>query len=194
MKVLGLDLSMHTGFALFIDGKLDEFGTLEAQKTFDQYDDYPFNYVNFSRDFTRYLIECLVVRLKPDVIVLEQTVLGRARFSQKKLEFLHCMLLDQLKDLKPQVVYVDVSAWRKQLELKATKEDLKNNRKVCEAKRKGLKKKDLGLTGKVTPKHRSVAFANRVYGLDLKMKDNNASDSICLVTAFLQGVKHCEGK
>jgi hypothetical protein len=194
MKVLGLDLSMHTGFALFIDGKLDEFGTLEAQKTFDQYDNYPFNYVNFSRDFTRYLIECLVIRLKPDVIVLEQTVLGRARFSQKKLEFLHCMLLDQLKDLRPQVIYVDVSAWRKQLELKATKEDLKNNRKVCEAKRKGIKKSELGLTGKITPKHRSVKRVNEKYGLDLKIGQNDTADAINLTEAYLGGARICNGK
>jgi hypothetical protein len=194
MKVLSIDLSTHTGYAFYVNNAFVEYGTLEPQKTFDKYSDYPFSYVNFAEEYVKFVVDSLVVRLQPEVIVIEQTTLGRQRWSQKKLEFLHCVLLLSLREFKGKVVYVDVSAWRQKLDMKATKEDLTNNRKVNAARRKGLKKSDLGLIGKITPKHRAIRYVNEALGLNFRMRDNNTCDAICLILAYLQGVRICDGK
>jgi Holliday junction resolvasome RuvABC endonuclease subunit len=131
------------------------------------------------------LVTKVVQETNPDIIVIEETNLGRNRYSQKILEFLHHDILLWLKCNKNiPVKYVSTSSWRKSLKLFLTKDDKKNNTKVNKANREGLSKKELGLSGKITQKHISVRFVNALFKLEFKLKDNDIADAICLGWAY----------
>lgn len=75
--------------------------------------------------------------------------------------------------------YRDPSHWRKVLGLRLSPEQKKHNRAVSQKKEKGR----IGL------KHLSIEMTNKLFGLDLILKDNNESDSILLSWSFIQDSK-----
>ena len=93
MRILALDLSTHTGWALFEEDVLKEYGLLEMDRLPESYKDhpYPINYVLAAERHSARLYD-LVGRHQPDIIVIEETVPGRETYSQKLLEFLHCKI------------------------------------------------------------------------------------------------------
>lgn len=191
MKILAFDIATKTGFAVFEDRKLVDFGLLTIDKEKHKEGKYPWVFDDISNDLATELI-AKVLLVKPDKIVIEETNGGRARYSIKLLEFFHKAFIRELhpyilKHPECSVSYVSTSDWRKTLQLRATKEDLKNNRKVNEAKRSGLSKKESGVKGKITPKHRSVRYVNETLGLSLKLKDDDIAEAICLGLAFMMG-------
>ena len=132
--------------------------------------------------------------------VIEETNGSRARYTQKILEYIHCLFLDRFFELKnslfdfPQeVIYISTSMWRKAIGIVMSKEDKKNNSKILKAKKEGRSKTDLGIRGKVTTKHLSVRHVNDKFGLNLKLKNNNEADSICLAEAYLAGAVRADG-
>lgn len=192
MKVLGLDISTKTGYSLFEDGQLKSYGLLALGRKVMDCGVYPFCYVN-AADAVVSQIKDKIIETKPDVIVIEQTNKGRNRFHQKILEFIHCKFLTEVRDYKVKVVYINTSEWRKVLGQHATKEDKKNNAKINKAAKQGISKKELGLKGKVTAKHRSVRYVNEKFNLNFKIKDNDITDCISLTEAYLKGAKHDNG-
>jgi hypothetical protein len=188
VRILALDISTQTGIALLEDGILVRNETLSLNKKIKDFGEEPFNYIKFAKTYIK-LITDVIQETWPDQIVIEQTTKSRARMSQKILEFLHCCLLAELTDSKFEVYYLSPSTWRKKLNLVLSKEDKKNNAKVRKAKKGGKTKKELGIKGVITRKHAAVKYCNAFFGLDLKMKDNNAADAALLGLAFYQGAR-----
>jgi hypothetical protein len=200
MKLLSLDVSTKTGFAI-IDTDTEtliEYGKIEAGHL-DEYGPFPRNYSKLAQAASL-MITDLLARTKPDLIVVEQTNLGRARFTQKILEFLHCAFLMTVPESYP-IVYISTSKWRSALQMKLTKEDRQNNTLVNKAKRVAKntstsiqsQKSALGVKGKITWKHLSVKFVNQKFNKEFKQKDNDITDAVCLGMAYLAGAPHCCG-
>lgn len=182
MKVLGLDVSTHTGWAYFVDGKLQNFGLLNVEvEDFNIHQGpekspkYPLNVYKAAEDMALLIVD-KIKELHPDKVVIENTVKGRNRGSQRLLEWIHKALMDHFFELGVDFTYMDPSEWRKVLEMRLSKEDKKNNKTVRQGKKRGI----------IGKKHLSVRFANEFYDLKLKLKDENQADAICLGTAFLK--------
>lgn len=213
MKVLALDLSSKTGWALLSrvdEGKIEliDSGLIELGKTILTFGSYPWCYVDAATQQAKNIAE-LVRTVAPDVVVIEETNKGRNRYSQKFLEFLHLSVLTNIRAYAVErygdtgiffVRYVSSGIWRKALELSLNPDDRRNNSKLSKAKKfafhtgQKLDKATLGVKGRVNKKHLAVRYANATYDLNLKMKDNDIADAICLGTAFLVGASICDGK
>lgn len=210
MKVLALDLSTSTGWAL-LEGEMNQIpkiidtGTIVNDGPVSDFGDFPWSTLRAASAISSRVISLIRKMPTLDVIVIEQTNKpGRFgnRYSQKLLEFIHCTLLDSLQpfilasDLRPQVVYVNTSDWRRIVGANLTKADKALNIKVRKLKRAGDKEglKKLGVKGRIGKKHVAVRYVNQTFGLNFKMKDNDVCDAICQGVAHFLGVKHCDGK
>jgi hypothetical protein len=207
MKVLALDVSTKTGWAIFDDSdgmpiveKLTKYGLIKNPKKVAEYGKYPWSYLNACSAMAQQLL-LLAQEEKPDVIVVEETNGSKARYTQKVLEMLHCCLLDRLARhmTDTPVYYINSSEWRKTLGLVLSKEDKKNNKKLKVAKKlseatgKKLNRAELGVRGITNKKHVAVRYVNETYGLNLLVRDNDIADAICLGTAYIKGAKVCDG-
>ncbi|NBT57364.1 hypothetical protein EBT16_01125 [bacterium] len=186
--------------------KILHFGTCSLPQTVLAYGSYPFCYVNAALEIQSHVIS-LVQLHKPDVIVIEETNLGRNRYSQKMLEFIHCVVAQWLSvNFSGRTVYISSSVWRQKLGLQMTKDDKKRNSNINKIKKQSkdengkidLKKfnqlkKTSGFRGKVTQKHIALRYVDTVYGIKLKSKDNDQADAICLALAFFMGATPCDG-
>jgi len=206
MLILALDVATKTGYAVLRHEPaampvLVEYGLVQLAKPVAAHGDYPWRYVHAARALAKDVGE-LVARVAPDAVVIEETNLGRQRYSQKLLEFLHNALLTELEKypeargaLTPPVFYVSSSTWRKVLSISMSAEDQKANARLSKAKSaakragKRLDKKALGIRGKITKKHLALRFVNAHYGLELRPKDDDVADAIALGTAFLAGAE-----
>lgn len=205
MKVLGLDLSSKSGWAVIekhsdSGNHLSDLGLIELGTPILGFGNYPWSYVAAAKKQAE-AVAALVAKTLPDIIVIEETNLGKNRYSQKFLEFLHLTLLQTIPDgFKRQVVYISSSAWRSALMLSMSAADRKNNTKLSKAKKTAaqagakLDKKALGIKGRINKKHLAVRYVNATYDLQLKMKDNDIADAICLATAYLAGADTCNGQ
>lgn len=180
MLILAIDLSTKCGWSYFQDGKLIEYGLIVHKvNNFNVNDEpnkqpeYPFNIVKSADEMGR-LIFNKYSEKRPDKIVIENSVKGKNRHTQRLIEFYHKSLLDTLKSISYKVNYMDPSEWRAILDMKMTLDDKKNNKAV----KQGLKR------GKITKKHLSVRLVNKMFNLKLKLKDNDIADSIALGYAF----------
>lgn len=181
--IISLDLSTSTGYAVFTGNKLGDYGTLVSKAedfNVNNYPEkskkYPYNIVNAANEMGSQ-VDTLVQKYKPDWIIIENTVRGKNRNTQRILEFVHKSVLDVLKDkYEKKIKYLDPSEWRKLLDLKMSKDDLKHNKEVRLGKARG----------KLTRKHLSVRMVNEQYDLGLKLKDDDIADAICLGMAFLK--------
>ncbi len=209
MRVLALDLSTSTGWALLegklnspLQAKLIEYGTVKLAYPIAKYGAaYPWTFVHAARALGR-MVLAVVEKTKYDYIVIEETNLGKQRYSQKALEFIHFCVLSELQGLGEmgKVQYVSSSEWRKTLNLALTAEDKRLNRKLSQAKsrakaaNKKLDKKALGIRGKFTKKHMALRFINSVFNLGLKVKDDDVADAICLGMSVFAGATTCNGE
>lgn len=217
MRALCLDLSTSAGTAV-LEGEpgqkpeLKQRGLLQLENTILSYGSYPFCYWKAANDLKTRVIE-LLLQADPDVVVIEETNLGKNRYSQKTLEFIHCQIVGELvdwADLKAgrRVVYFSSSEWRSNLELILSKEQRKNNDRLRKAKKRAVELQAQGLTkgkalaqakkeflvkGKITKKHLAVNRVNEVFGLNLKIKDNDVADAICLGLALFNNATPCDG-
>jgi hypothetical protein len=212
LKIIGLDISTKTGWSLFQDGQLISFGLIEKDKSFLDYGEYPSNFILVTENVVT-KIEDLIDKHKPDLIVIEETnKTGRfgSRHAQKCLEFLHFLTIKKLHE-KYKIVYVNTSEWRRTLKLSVyeskkqakpyikqlnllKKEFTKANKQTKKALKIQIDtlKKDLKakcIHGKIDKKSISVAYVNLTFNLSLKKGDNDQSDAICLVKAYLNGAK-----
>lgn len=156
MKVLALDLSTKTGYALFEDGaQLIASGCLytPAFEVF-KVQTYPNCLINYAKSVASSVAD-LVSKTNPDIIVIEETnKTGRfgSRHSQKLLEWVHLLVLLTIRELWPEqaektILYINTSDWRKKLGLsvlnskKAAKPYLKQYTALAKAAQ-GLKGKE----------------------------------------------------
>lgn len=211
MKVLALDISTNTGWALFQDAQLFSFGVIKKPEEFNRHGTYPYDFLSYAEKIADQIV-LKVKETNPNHLVIEETnKTGRfgSRHSQKLLEFIHCFVLLKLVDFINNnylvVFYVNTSDWRKKLnlsvaetkkkakpyikkykELKVKAKKDKSYKKELEQLKKELKTKCIH--GKIDKKSISVAHVNLVYTLNLKKGDNDISDAICIGEAFLNGV------
>jgi Holliday junction resolvasome RuvABC endonuclease subunit len=210
MIVLSLDLSTSTGFAVAnvnLTAKtveLLESGRLETEKGVLAYGRYPFCYPLAAESMASKIEEVIQrlieTGLRPEAVVIEEINLGKNRYSQKILEFIHCKVLGVLRKLELEnVFYLDSSEWRKNLGLVLTKEAKKANAKLAKAKREAaavgakLDKAALGVKGKVTKKHVAIQYVKDRFDLALKVKDDDVADAICLACAYANNATPCDG-
>lgn len=206
MKLLALDLSTKTGAAVLQEGEdggvaVARRERIALEKAAHEFGPYPENLLRATEVIAAQVC-AFVEEENPDKIVIEETNLGKNRYSQKILEFIHRAVLERLRlaGLLDRVYYVSSSEWRKALAIKLNSAQRAQNTILSRAKRraaeKGVKldKKALGVTGKVTQKHIALAYVNeRFPELELKMKDNDIADAIALGCAYLAGAKLCDG-
>jgi hypothetical protein len=206
LRILAFDISTSFGWLFGTGTSLQDAtpeakGTITLDKKIREHGAYPFCFLR-AADLLATEAFKLVAKYAPDVVVIEETNLGKSRYSQKILEFAHCMLIEKLSRIigrAPRVVYLDSSSWRKSLGLALTKEQKKQNTKLATAKREAaahgwkLDKKKLGIAGKVTKKHVAINYVNERFGWTLKAKDDDIADATCLFLAFLNNAEQCDG-
>jgi hypothetical protein len=181
MRVLALDASTKSGWAIFSDGKLTESGQLEqvSVENFNVNDDpnkqpiYPHNILEAAEKIGRRL-QWFVKDNAPDIIVVENTVRGKNRHTQRLLEWIHLEIVRRLRNVAP-IVYMDPSEWRAIVEMRLSKDDKKNNRDVSKGKKRG----------RIGKKHLSVRMVNERFQMSLKLKDNDRADAILLGLAYV---------
>lgn len=206
-RLLALDLSTKTGYAIFDADKLVEYDVVQNNRTVHEYGSYPYSYMAAAVEVA--INVQLIVKLhRPDVVVIEETNGSKSRYTQKILEFIHLAVLRELQELRMlgNVVYINTSDWRKAVGGHLSKEDKKLNAKVSKAKKRAkvdgkldIKlfnkyKKELGVKGRTNKKHVAIRVANTLFGLNLKPKDNDKADAICLGYSYILGVPACDGK
>lgn len=215
MKILCFDASTHAGWALMegqpgdLKPQIIESGLIENDKGVMAFGEYPWCYLDAADSIAIRLHE-LALRFKPDVIVVEETNLGRARYTQKILEFIHARLLGHLKLEQHEVKYLNTTEWRKVAGVTLSGVEKQNNNKIAKARkmaREAVKldptlkmtkalaaaKKKVGVKGKIGKKHVSVRYINELYDLDLGIGDNDTAEAICLGVAYFRGAATCDG-
>lgn len=208
MKIFAIDLSTHCGWAV-LEGeigskpKLIRHGTLHLGKGVKDFGPYPMNYVRTARAQIAALHDVYAAQGPVDLIVIEETNGSKNRYTQKLLEFLHYRFIELFggeAGANPYwITYLDTSSWRKACGIWLTKEQKKANAKLLKAKRAAaaagtkLDKKALGIKGKITKKHAAVNYVNAEYGLQLKVKDNDAAEAICLGVAYCRNATPSNG-
>jgi hypothetical protein len=195
-RVLALDLSTKTGWCIGISSDegfaLEDYGTLpQIHQPTDS--PYPASYVNWA-----YLvfgqISDLIDRTAPTVLMVEETVRSKNAMSQKALEFFHFLLAKFIRDTGIKSLYAMPGVWRSMLICKMNKKEKEHNDVVRSYKKKNktviaydTNKKRIGL---VTRKHVSVRVANDLYGLNLKLKDNDSAEAILLGNYYNRRMKN----
>jgi Holliday junction resolvasome RuvABC endonuclease subunit len=206
MRVLAIDASTHAGWALLegepgdLKPQLVAQGLIENSQPIQAYGDYPACYLAATAAIVERLSE-LVKAYDPNVVVVEEVNLGKSRYAQRALEWIHCQLMEMLLPLGWSVVYISSSSWRQALGLVMSKEDKKNNSKLSKARKIAAStamsiheaKKRVGVRGRINKKHLAVRFVNELYGLNFKVKDNDRADAICLGLAYLRGAEPADG-
>jgi len=197
LRFLALDISTKTGFAIFDNEKLVQCGLIKLEKpshykadvkTFkDLPQDYP---LGFMVSATELADECLKVYEENacELVVIEHTEKGRARLSQRLLEWINYEVANRFVEQRISIQYLFVSDWRE-----ATKCYLKHwpeykmwNSKIGKLKKAAVPTKsgakiakiDGKIVTKVDQKKLSIIIANNAFGLELK--DDNIADAVNL--------------
>lgn len=223
MKILGLDISTNTGYAALEDDVILSLGNITSEKKkIADYGNYPLNYYLAAEEVANKIVQ-KIDEVNPDVIVIEETNKQpkfSSRYSTKILEFIHCLLLASLKSSKKEIVYLSTGDWRRSAKIKLTKEQKKINAEISKLRREQKKAEEESalaqaqgqeqvpienkeivvvdsdgnkIKGKITNKHLAVKFVNAKFGLNFKQKDNDIAEAICLVEAYKNGCKRCDG-
>ncbi len=203
MKVLSLDISTNTGYALLDMERAVPllWGNVWNDKKVEEYGEYPYSYVDAAKALAQKIFD-VAVRHQPDKIVIEETNKGKNRYTQKILEFIHCTTLGFLRagGWEGNIYYISTSVWRRQMGIELTKEQKKANAKLSKAKSKAggkisaKEKKAIGVKGRTTKKHVAVLAVNEKYGLEFIQKDNDIAEAILLGAAFIAGAALANGK
>lgn len=215
VRVLALDPSSKLGwsvmqsdqpFSLDSEVELIDYGLIQLPKL-EEFGDYPLSYVYAANEMFERIFDGAFLKndddLTIDAVLFEEIQLSRgSRYAQKWLGILHGLMMNHFHESFPNlgIHCIDPVQWRKTLGIKLTKEDRDNNKRLKEAasiaraQGKKLDKSKLGVTGKISNKHLSVRWVNDNFNLDLRMKDNDTADAICIGAAYLRGAKLSNGK
>lgn len=182
-RVLALDVSTKTGWALFVDGKLADSGELAHVKGVDfnvnndpqERPNYPHNILDVAEEVVRRIERMMCTLPALDVVVVENTNKGKNRHTQRMLEWIHLELVRFFRKSALPFRYIDSSEWRGIVEMKMSKEDKKNNRDVSAGKKRG----------RINKKHLAVRMCEQKFGLKLKMAENDRADAILLGLAYV---------
>jgi Holliday junction resolvasome RuvABC endonuclease subunit len=199
-RILALDTSTKTGYAVGVSSdsgiKLEDYGTLE--QIHEPEGKYPSNYVMWSYQIFKEL-EKLIVKTKPDSLVIEETSKGsKNAMSQKILEFCHFLLAQHIMNTGIKSSYIMTGQWRKEIGCQMNDEEKLRNKEVRKYKKEYEKKhgkktavaydingKRIGITGK---KKVNIRIANEIFGdqlkSPLKRKDEDQADALGLLACY----------
>lgn len=190
-RVLSLDISSKTGWALLVSGQgsllLEACGQVPQIHASGE-TPYPDSFVDWAYKCFAEIV-MLIDRFTPDVLVIEETAGGsKSAHSQKILEFIHFLVAKLIKDTGIKAVYVMTEVWRRVTGCKMTKDESKHNKKVKKFKEehdtKVAKDESGKRIGKLTRKHINIRRANEVFGEylsePLKKKDEDTADALML--------------
>lgn len=193
-RVLSLDISTKTGWALLVSGPAEY--TLEAWgqiKAIHEPKDspYPQNYVDWA-----YLCFAEIVKLidqhTPDILVIEETAGGsKSVYSQKILEYIHFLLARLIRDTGIRASYLMTEQWRRLCDCLMTKEEKKRNSAVTKYKKttgeKLARNAEGKVMGRISRKHVNIRRANELFGAyfdePLRKKDEDTADALLLAYA-----------
>jgi hypothetical protein len=203
MNILSLDLSTKTGWAYFEEGKLQECGTLFADKEPAKKDEwpwregYPWDFIKRARDVVN-RISTLFFQMSPDVIVIEETTGSSNNYSQKILEFIHhdLLMLLSMGTQKIKVDYVRTGVWRNIVQATQNDEEKKWNAKIGRIKKKTgkrLAKIDGKVVRKLDRKDYALRAFERHFNQKLDRKMNDACDAALVGLAYIKGCPVCDG-
>jgi len=210
---VGLDLATKAGIGVLrADGSVVSRIIVERPKKISEYGHYPYCYVQAAQEHAAAILHDVAAFSDIERIVIEETNLSKgSRYAQKYLEFLHFAVLEEFQSIPLPIIYLDTGAWRKALGIALSKEQRKGNARLKVAldawleghpgiekvppKERNRIKSELGIAGKVTSKHLSVAYANQRWGLDLKKGEDDVADALCVAAASqVPGVLFCDGR
>jgi len=193
-RVLALDVSTKTGFALLISGDVYR---LESHGRLTQIHEpitavYPESYVDWAYSCYKE-IEELIDQTAPDVLVIEETSKGsKNAMSQKILEFIHFLLARYIKETQIKAVYIMTESWRREIGCSMSKEEKERNKQVRKYKEKNKSKLAYDLNGKriglVGRKHVNIRRVNEIFKdflkVPLRKKDEDEADALGLVICY----------
>lgn len=192
-RILALDVSTKTGWALLVSGKtlsLETYG--QIPQIHEPEGAYPENYVDWATEIYLKIVD-LIDNLAPDVLVIEETAAGSKNvFSQKILEWIHFLVAKFIKETRIRVIYFLTEQWRREVGCKMTKEESKHNKAVVAYKKANKAKvaydEQGKRIGKLTRKHINIRRANEVFGEfflePLRKKDEDLADATLLGLAY----------
>lgn len=196
-RILSLDLSTKTGYALLVSSKddmhLETYGQVEKIACPEE-EPYPGSYVTWAYKCYE-KVEELIESLHPDVLVVEEVTKSKNPFSQKILDFLHFLVSKFIQETGIKNFWYQTGEWRREVGSYMNDAERKRNKEVKEYKKKTGKKLARDITsnrviGKVTKKHVSVRRANEIFNLCLKLVQNDAADAVLL--AYAHHVTRCK--
>ena len=193
--VLGLDMSSHkSGYALFINGKLDDYGCWEINN--DTEPDWRKRIAYMASCVAQYCkehcVQHIYVEDVPPVIENSQTV--------KVLSALQGMVIAISVSQRIDIDFVPVKTWKQKIgiNLTASKENKDCKKRIRECRVKS-KTKDLNKVKgwvKAQEKKMSVDYANHVFGTNLiykspssKFNDDDISDAINVAWSQIGNVR-----
>jgi hypothetical protein len=202
LKIVALDLSSHSGVAYF-DSKqpqllIDAFDYSISYKTpiatetkkqsgkvrYNPKGRHPYDFIDYVEAYTFGLYE-KVMSLNADIVVIEQTNKGRDRWRQKLLEWLHFSFCQKIRDERT-VHYIDTREWRNLLNLKVSRDQKSANRRIRKHNKEAKINKELKrLTGITNQKKLAIQFAEDMFDITMRAKDNDIADAICIGYAYL---------
>lgn len=144
MRILGLDLSTSTGWAILSDEKLVGYGRIQISP--DDKLEYPLNFIECAHKIACN-IQDIVTRVQPDHIVIEETNQSKSygsRFSQKLLEYIHFAVADHLWFIGKTPKYMNSAQWQSLVGLHLSKDQRKNNKlakEMAEKEKEQIKKR-----------------------------------------------------
>jgi len=173
LKFIALDISSCTGYAIFDDNNLIEYGSITVK--IDKDEKFPFNYLYTAKTLSQLIINKITSHSIKDIII--EASPGRiTRNSQTFLDWIQYPIISFIDNNNYTVNYMEIWKWHKLNGIKLTKDELKHNRKVREKKEKG----------RITAKHLSVRKVNEIFKMTFKLKDHNITDAILIGVAFLR--------
>ena len=197
MKFLSLDLSTKTGYAVFESDTLIEYGLVKSGKkshykadvkSFKDLDeDYPLGFIQTAKEIAS-LCKEIYHQHNCELAVIEHTEAGKARLSQRLLEWINYAVAYEFLENQIPLQYLFVSDWRNAVKCylkywpkhKIWNTKIKKLKAVATPTKSGAKiaKIDGKIVTKVDQKKLSIILANDAYGLTLK--DDNVADAINL--------------
>lgn len=193
-RVLSLDISTKTGWALVLSGPVDVELESNGQIPAIHMPEGP-----YPQSFVEWAYKCFseIVKLidahRPDVLVIEETCAGSKEvYSQKILEYTHFLVARLIKETGIRATYLLTGSWRSETGCVMTKEESKHNKEVKEYKKKHgtnvAKDKNGKRIGKLTKKHINFRRANEIFGkflpTALRKKDEDTADALMLAYCY----------
>lgn len=179
MKVLSIDASSHTGWAIIDDGKLISYGKIDIPC---QNHDWPLGIHGWAKDISEKIFH-LIDTTECDKIIIERANSSKFRDSQNVLDWLHFSLIDKLIDegYYSKLLYRDSTLWRKLVGIKLSKEQKKQNQKISKSNKEGtIFKIDGKRKGRITKKHLAILKVKELFNIDFKLNQNDIAEAILL--------------